>query len=62
MKVEFRIADGGSFRHFDMPAVPRVGDVVIMGTKSWTVVSVGWNLSGVNQTDIVCALKEAGAS
>lgn len=58
MKVRFQKPDGSSFRHFDMPAIPRADESVFVGEKGWVVKGVVWELTDVNKTEVTVVLKE----
>lgn len=58
MKIGFLLPGGRTFRHFDMPAVPRKGERVLMGDNLWEVKEVAFILTGVSETEITIVLQE----
>lgn len=42
--VRFVRPDGGHFRQFSMPGVPRKGDLVLQGNEDYRVEQVAWDL------------------
>lgn len=58
MKVTFKKPDGGSFRQFDMPALPREDEHIVIRGIHWIVKAVVWELLDVNKAEVTVVLKE----